>query len=122
MPLSKATPHRCEWEGRQVIRYGSDGPFLHRFDDGTLIMLWSPYLQDHYVVLGAVSESGTVKGPWKHMETPVFDRDGGHAMIFYDKEGRMLLSLHQPERYLDERAHFFTLEWKDGQLTAKDEV
>lgn len=122
VPLSKATPHHCEWEGKPVIRYGSDGPFLYRFADGTLIMLWSPYLQDHYVVLGAVSESGSVKGPWRHMEKPVFDRDGGHAMIFHDKDGRMLLSLHQPERYLDERAHFFTLEWKDGQLTAVDEI
>ena len=74
------------------------------------------------MVLGAASESGSVKGPWKHMEKPVFDRDGGHAMIFNDKEGRMLLSLHQPERYLDERAHFFVLDWKDGQLTAAEEI
>lgn len=116
-PISRATPDRMEWKGKPSIRYGSDGPFLRRFSDGTLVLTWSPYLDDNYVVLGAVSESGTVKGPWRHMARPVYDRDGGHSMLFTDKNGRLLLSLHSPERFGDERAKFFPVELKNGQLT-----
>lgn len=118
VPISRATPDQIEWDGKPAIRYGSDGPFLHRFPDGTLILVWSPYLNDNYVTLGAVSESGAVKGPWRHMERPVYDRDGGHAMLFTDLEGVLRISLHSPERFGDERAHFFPVEWKNGQLTA----
>ena len=117
-PISRATPDRIEWEGKPSIRYGSDGPFLHRFPDGQLVLIWSPYLNDNYVTLGAVSESGSVKGPWRHMERPVYDRDGGHAMLFTGRDGVLRISLHSPERFGDERAHFFPVEWKNGQLTA----
>lgn len=117
-PISRVTPDRFEGEGKPAIRYGSDGPFLHRFPDGTLVLVWSPYLNDNYVTLGAVSESGSVKGPWRHMERPVYDRDGGHAMLFTDLDGVLRIALHSPERFGDERAHFFPVEWKNGQLTA----
>lgn len=118
VPLSKATPHYMEWDGKPIIRYGSDGPFLHRFPDGTLVLIWSPYLQNNYVVLGAVSESGTIKGPWRHMEKPVYDRDGGHAMLFFNKSGNLMISLHSPERFGDERARFLPVKFENGQLTA----
>ena len=117
-PISRATPDRIEWDGKPAIRYGSDGPFLHRFPDGQLALIWSPYLNDNYVTLGAVSESGSVKGPWRHMERPVYDRDGGHAMLFTGRDGVLRISLHSPERFGDERARFFPVEWKNGQLTA----
>ncbi len=89
---------------------------MRRFEDGRLVLIWSPYLEDNYVVLGAVSESGSVTGPWRHMESPVYDRDGGHAMLFTDQDGVLLMALHSPERFGAERARFFPVVCKEGRL------
>ena len=115
-PISKETPHHIEYDGRKCVRYGSDGPFLHRFEDGRLVLIWSPYLENNYVVLGAVSESGSVTGSWRHMERPVYDRNGGHAMLFTDRNGVLIMALHAPERFGDERAGFYPVTLKEGQL------
>ena len=115
-PISEKTPHHIEHNGKICVRYGSDGPFLRRFEDGRLVLIWSPYLENNYVVLGAVSESGSVAGPWRHMERPVFDRNGGHAMLFTDRDGVLMMALHAPERFGDERAEFYPVAFKEGQL------
>ena len=107
VPISKATPDNTNWEGRKSKRYGSDAPFVQRLSDGTLYLTWSPYLDDHYVVLGAVSESGSVFGPWEHLDAPLFEDDGGHAMFFNDADGRKIMCIHAPERHMLERAHLY---------------
>lgn len=122
VPISRETPDYLEWEGRQVKRYGSDGPFLQKLSDGTLFMIWSPYLNDHYVVLGAVSKSGNVLGPWEHLDHPIFEDDGGHAMLFNDVSGRKILSLHSPESPNMERAHFYHVIEENGILKIVDEL
>jgi hypothetical protein len=107
VPISKATPDNTNWEGRKSKRYGSDAPFVQRLSDGALYLTWSPYLDDHYVVLGAVSESGSVFGPWEHLDKPLFEDDGGHAMFFNDADGRKIMCIHAPERHMLERAHLY---------------
>ena len=106
-PLSRNTPHRVSRDGQSFVRYGSDGPFVQRLKDGRLLLTWSPYLQDHYVVLYAISESGSIRGPWRHGERPLFDGDGGHAMFFCDLSGTPLMCLHAPEKPPMERARLF---------------
>jgi hypothetical protein len=49
-------------DGRMVTRYGSDGLFLRKYDDGTLILTWSPYPENRYMVLSAVSDTGSIRG------------------------------------------------------------
>ncbi len=122
VPISAATPQHIQWEGKNTVRYGSDGPFLRRFPDGRLVLTWSPYLENNYVVLGAVSESGTIKGPWKHMDKAVYDRDGGHSMLFADKTGRLVMALHSPERFGDERAVFLPAALRGDQLTVASPI
>jgi hypothetical protein len=113
-PISKAEPHPIVWEGKKGIRYGSDAPFVQKLTDGRLLLTWSPYLQDNYVVLGAVSESGSVRGPWTHLEKPLYDQNGGHAMFFRDPNGKLCMCLHGPEAPPLERAHIFEMEEPDG--------
>ena len=107
VPLSKSTPHNITWEGRQTKRYGSDAPFVQRLSNGVLYLTWSPYLEDHYVVLVAVSKSGNIFGPWEHVDRPLFEDNGGHAMFFDDANGRKIMCIHAPECPMKERAHLY---------------
>jgi hypothetical protein len=43
----------------------------------------------------AISESGTIAGPWRHMEKPFFGgggEDGGYGMILGDFSGELLMA------------------------------
>lgn len=121
-PISKATPDKMLWEGRQTRRYGSDAPFVQRLSDGTLYLTWSPYLDDHYVVLGAISKSGNILGPWEHLDTPLFEDNGGHAMFFDDAEGRKTMCIHAPERVKLERAHLYHISEEGNALRIIEEL
>lgn len=122
VPISKAAPQKITWEGRRSRRYGSDAPFIQTLSDGTLYLTWSPYLADHYVVLGAVSKSGNIYGPWEHLEKPMFENDGGHAMFFDDVSGRKIMCIHQPERHMMERAHLYHVVEEEQILKIADEI
>ena len=122
VPISKQTPHHIVMNGQKTMRYGSDAPFVQKMSDGKLFLTWSPYLNGNYVVLGAVSESGEVLGKWKHLESPLFDQNGGHAMFFDDALGRRLMCIHAPEAHLQERAHLFFAEEKEGKMVLTGEL
>lgn len=93
------TSYSAENEG-----YVTDGPFLWRAANGKLHMLWSSFSAPGcYAQAVATSESGGIAGPWIHAEEPLFAKDGGHGMLFRDKEGRLLLSLHRPNHSPMER-------------------
>lgn len=121
VPISRATPDHRLLNGKPVIRYGSDAPFVQTLSDGRLLLTWSPYLNDNYVVLGAVSESGDIRGPWAHLPRPIFDRNGGHAMFFRDKSGALIMCLHAPEAKMLERACLFQMTEENGLLTIQQE-
>ena len=121
-PISKATPHHITYQGRQTMRYGSDAPFLQTLSGGRLYMTWSPYLENNYVVLSLISESGKLAGPWKHSEKPLYDNNGGHAMFFADKRGRNIMCLHQPEKNMLERARLYEMEEKGEGLAVVREI
>ena len=116
-PYSKKAPAHHPWEGKNVIRYGSDAPFLNRLSDGRLFLTWSPLPDNNYVVLGAVSDN--IKGPWKHLEKPLFDDNGGHAMFFTSFDGKRKVCMHHPEVFMKERALILDVEEKGGTLEFK---
>ena len=122
VPISKATPDNITWEGRPTKRYGSDAPFVQRLSGGELYLTWSPYLDDHYVVLSAISKSGSVFGPWEHLDCPLFEDNGGHAMFFYAADGRKIMTLHAPERHNMERAHLYHITEENGLLKITSEL
>ena len=69
------------WRGPQLSQPGcdggnvTDGPFLHRMNNGSLIMLWSNYCPDGYAVGYARSLSGGIRGPWVQEKTPLYAFD-----------------------------------------------
>lgn len=104
-PCSEA-PNVCFYNGKTVKRYGSDAPYIQKLSDGTLYLTWSPYPGDTYIVAAAVSENNSIKGKWKHLQKPLFDKHGGHAMFFDDLDGNKKMCIHCPERPPYERALF----------------
>ena len=97
--------------------YVTDGSFLYKTKSGRLQMIWSSFRKGGAYTVGvAESESGMVKGPWRHLEKPLFGDDGGHGMIFRDFSGNPILVLHQPNGGGKERAHFFNLTEEAGKL------
>lgn len=105
---------RAEWapEGspRQFPVYVTDGPFLHRLASGVLLLLWSSVGAAGYAMGIARSETGDVTGPWCQVAEPLWARDGGHGMLFRAFDGRLLLTLHTPNRTPDERPIFVEIE------------
>lgn len=109
------------WTDRNV----TDGCWMYETENGELLMLWSNFTADGYVVGVARSESGNVLGPWTHDNDLLFSSeltgnyDGGHGMLFYDKTGQMYLSVHSPNTATDTRGSmpvFVRVKEKDGTL------
>ena len=113
-PYSAERPAKHGWEGKDVVRYGSDAPFINRLSDGRLFLTWSPFAANNYVVLGAVAED--IHGPWTHLEKPLYDNNGGHAMFFTAFDGTRKMCIHQPEKYPEERTRLLNVVERDGQL------
>ena len=110
----------------QIVRktgenYVTDGPFLHRCEDGTLWMLWSSYARCGYAVGLAKSLSSDIPGPWQHLTKPLFERNGGHGMLFLTLKGQLRLAIHRPNDTPWERPCFLPVEEKNGRLTAREE-
>jgi beta-xylosidase len=103
------------------IQAVTDGPFLYRAGNDDLVMFWSSFWKGKYVVAVARSRSGDITGPWTHDPEPLYTNDGGHPMVFRDFDGRLRLSLHQPNRNSQERPVFLYLHDKDGQFTCAAE-
>lgn len=99
-----------------VSAYVTDGPFLHRLDDGGLIMLWSSFGDSGYAMGIARSVTGTVEGPWEQETAPIWGADGGHGMIARTLDGELLLTLHQPNDTPHERTVLRRLREQDGTV------
>lgn len=85
--------------------YVTDGPFLWRKEDGTLLCLWSGFSETEYAQGLAVSDNGDIDGHFTQLP-PLFPEDGGHGMLFRTLEGELLLALHSPNKHLLERPRF----------------
>ncbi len=96
--------------------YVTDGPFLHRTEDGGLLMLWSSFARGGYTLGLARSLSGDVCGPWAQDAEPLYCDDGGHGMLFRTLEGQLTLALHRPNTNRDERPVFIPLREEGGRL------
>ncbi len=113
-PCSFGRPAVHEYLGETVTRYGSDGPYIIRLKSGSLLLTWSPIPDMNYIVATAVSESGSIRGPWRHLETPLFENNGGHAMFFDDGTNNKKMVIHWPECFGSERTKIFDF-FDDGK-------
>ena len=90
--------------------YITDGCFLYRTKTGKLLMIWSSFSNGDYAIGIAESATGSVKGPWRQQEKPLFVKNGGHGMIFRALDGALKLILHQPNSPLGaERAKIYDI-------------
>ena len=97
----------------------TDGPWLHRTATGELLMLWSSFGATGYATGVAHSASGTIVGPWLQSAQPLFADDGGHAMLFRNFDGELMMALHAPNRPPLERARIFSVKEIEGGLEMK---
>lgn len=102
--------------------YVTDGCFLYRTRTGKLLMIWSSFKNGDYAIGIAESATGKVIGPWRQQQEPLFEKDGGHGMIFKTFEGELRLVLHSPNGGGLERAHLFEIEDCGDTLKLKGEV
>ncbi len=117
-----------EWALKNRV---TDGPFMHKTDDDTLLMIWSNFCADGYCVGVAKSDNGKVDGNWIQYETLLYKRkmkseyDGGHGMIFRDVDGKLYLCIHSPNEAIERREEVPTLyrvEEKNGTLVLHDDI
>lgn len=99
----------------------TDGPFLHRTEDGTLLLLWSSFSKGKYALGVARSESGKVLGPWAQEPEPLLSDDGGHGMLFRAFDGALTLAIHRPNSGGNERARFLRVRERGGRLVVEGE-
>lgn len=76
--------------------YVTDAPYFLKSKSGKLLMIWSSFTKGGYSVGVAISDSGKLVGPWTHDPTPLYDKDGGHGMLFNTFEGKLMMILHSP--------------------------
>lgn len=94
----------------------TDGCYIYKTEKGSLLMLWSNYQTvSEYCVIVARSDNGKIDGNWTHEDKPLFSKkingnvfDGGHGMIFTDRDGQKYLSIHSPNFYIRDKKRWET--------------
>ena len=83
-------------DSAQEKRKLAHGCFTDRSKDGNdLCLIWATVLPGKgHCILAARSQSGKLKGPWKHRV--ILEKDGGHGSFLKTFDGRLLMALHQP--------------------------
>ncbi len=94
----------------------TDGPWLYRTKSNELLMLWSSFGKNGYSTGVASSTSGEITGPWVQSDEPFDVKDAGHSMIFRRLDGKLTLSLHQPNKPGLERPSFLQIKEVGGTL------
>lgn len=92
----------------------TDGPFLHRCENGDLLMIWSSFGEKGYLQSVLRSDNGKLSGKWLPQKL-LFEHDGGHGMIFKSFDHQMYLALHHPNCG-PERLTLFPLTEENGTL------
>ena len=116
------------WSNRQV----TDGCYLYRCEDGTLLMIWSNMADGKgigrgYTVGIAKSSNGRLDGTWTQIQIPLFNEndrnvyctvEGGHGMIFQNFDGRLYLAIHTPNSGEDTAMTLVPIVERNGMLYA----
>ncbi len=109
-PMTLLHSTDAPWTGKAYSRehnmegWVTDGPNMYRMTDGRLVLLWSCMADKGYTIGYAISESDEIFGPWIQYEKPLFEKDGGHGMVFESYNNQLFLAIHQPNDTPIERA------------------
>jgi len=102
--------------GFKYSGFVTDGCFIFKTKTNKLLMIWSSFGENGYGLGQLISESGTIHGPWKHIDKLIFKDNGGHGMIFKTFEGKLMITLHQPNNGQKERPRLYELTDKGDHL------
>jgi hypothetical protein len=114
--VRKAEWPQPEVNGPRFPTFVTDGPFLYRTQIGVLLMIWSSIGHRGYTMGLARSLSAQINGPWVQMDTPLWEEDGGHGMIFRDFKGQLHMTIHQPNQSPLERTRLFKIQDRSDTL------
>lgn len=95
--------------------YVTDGPFIYEAENNRLLMIWSSLANDKYVEAVSFSDNG-IFGPWKHHKELLYKEDGGHGMLFKDKSGQLLFTMHYPNTNDLERPVIVKVKEQNGTI------
>lgn len=104
------------WSRKDTEDFVTDGPFMYRTSDGRLLMIWSSFNSNGYVEAVAYSDNGEITGKWNHCDKPLFEKDGGHGMIFDGFDGEKYFVCHAPNISPDERPVLRKIIERNGML------
>ncbi|MDF2538548.1 MAG: glycosyl hydrolase family 43 [Herbinix sp.] len=96
--------------------YVTDGPFMHRLQNGTLMILWSSFSEEGYTESLAYSDNGDITGNWTVSPDLLFSKDGGHGMIFQTFHHQLMLAVHSPNNSYLEHPVFCPIEENGDSL------
>lgn len=116
---AKPIPFAKEEFGLEGDVYFTDGPCVVQAKEG-LYMTWSSWGNCGYAVGAARSESGGVKGPWIQQEHAVYPENGGHGMVFLNRQGKPQFTLHFPNDKYTEHPKFVDVIIENGQLKLEE--
>jgi hypothetical protein len=88
----------------------TDGPFIVRSPDDSLLMTWSSFGDEGYAIGIAHSPNGSVLGPWTQAPHPLWARNGGHGMILHTTSETNHLVFHSPNETPNERVQLVDVE------------
>ena len=90
--------------------YVTDGPFLIKKENGELICIWSSFSKGEYVEAISRSDNGSIMGKWTIDNKLLYEKDGGHGMIFTDLDGKSRFTYHYPNNTPNERPYFLEID------------
>ena len=95
----------------------TDGPFMYRTKADELLMLWSTFIKGKYAECLVKFDGREIGTDFTHLE-PLIDDDGGHGMIFADKNN-LYLTFHSPNKSGFEKPRFVEIEDKGCTVSLK---
>jgi len=107
------------WVDKTRDFFVTDGPFAHRTENGRLMLIWSSFFNHEYCQAMIYSDNGHIDGNWIHDTRLLFEKNGGHGMIFKTKENELKLILHSPNENPLERPVLFDLKEENDTLYIK---
>ena len=106
-PWARPVPFAKKEFGLDGDVFFTDGPCVHRLQNGKLLIIWSAWSDRGYAVGMSVSDSGAIEGPWRHLAEKLYPGNGGHGMLFRALDGQLKYTMHHPNETPLERPVFF---------------
>ena len=86
-------------------------------------MEYPSFMNGEYAIGIAESSTGKVTGPWIQQKDPIFNKHGGHGMLFKSFDGKLNIVFHSPNSPGgSERARIYEVEDKGDTLVLKNKL